>query len=67
MKEYIELISYRTDRISEIINVIIYYKDQNHFIRHREKKLPAAIYFDRTLICLYYENDKFIPSSINKK
>jgi hypothetical protein len=61
MKEYIKITSRRD------LNAILYYKDGNRRIYHREGNKPAKIIsYRKYLSCYYYENSRFITDVINK-
>jgi hypothetical protein len=65
MKEYITLTSHRPNNIvwNDDLKIIIFYKDSNLSIIHREKDKPAVIYSGRSFS--YHTIGKLI-SSINK-
>jgi hypothetical protein len=57
MKEYITL-----KGLYRLPKVVVYYKDSERQIRHRENEKPAVIWSDGTIS--FYENDRFyIPKN----
>jgi hypothetical protein len=58
MKEYLKFKYTRGNRFHTQIYVLIFYKDSNRIIVHREKDKPAAIWNDGELA--YYKNGKYL-------